>query len=385
MGWGLGKNSPIVLSLGKANYEAMLDRHGQNVRWRISRKCTCLANGNRPDPKCQKCGGSGERYSFQKEYTDTARLRVLNGYIELPEENEDCEVIKVFDSMGIEYTADQTGRYVRIFSPLREVNNGEIVEVVFKQSIIHIIDQIHLEKIGNGFYRVPGIQSNRSTIEGVTYTAPGDIIDIDAVFDNHGEEVDIWEFRQDMVRLKDTDAVQPITVFGVQYIKPFKFFVLSQNLDEEDTKIIDAHQGDAISTFPYKFDVAEGDVMTVLSGTQIKKIVLKRADETRDDTIQEFFVQNIPFLATENREYTEGTDFILVGQNKIHWLCEDPPAMNAIMSITYRYFPTYRVFKNIPMLRTSENQQIPRKVVLKLFSAYSESRAVNFLKPEGAV
>jgi hypothetical protein len=230
---------------------------------------------------------------------------------------------------------------------------------------------------------VPGIQSDRSNIEGVTYTAPGDILDFDAVFDSLGNEIDIIDFRCDTVRLNDTGAIPPITAFGVQYIKPFKFFVLSQNLDEEDTKIIDTHHGDAISTFPYKYDVAEGDIMTVLSGTQTKKIALKHAHDTKDDTIQEFFVQSVPHLSTDTREYTEGKDFVLVGQNKIHWICEDPPALNTIMSITYRYFPTYRVFKNIPMLRTSENQRIPRKVVLKLFSAYSESRAVNFSTPGG--
>jgi hypothetical protein len=308
----------------------------------------------------------------------------MKNYAELPDENENCEVLKVFDAMGIEYAADQTGKYIRLFSPLRELNNGEIVEVVFKQTIVSRIDEIQLEYIGNGFYRVPGIQSDISNIEGVTYTAPGDILDIDAVFDSHGKEIDIIDFRCDTVRLNDTDAIPPITVFGVQYIKPFKFFVLSQNLDEEDTKIIDTHKGDAISTFPYKFDVAEGDVITVLSGTQTKKIALKHADDTKDDTIQEFFVQSVTYLSTDTREYTEGKDFVLVGQNKIHWIGEDPPALNAMMSITYRYFPTYRVFKNIPMLRTSENQQIPRKVVLKLFSAYSEKRAVNFSTPGGA-
>jgi hypothetical protein len=384
MGYGLDKDSPVVLSLGKSNYEAMLDRHGQNVRWRVSRKCTCMVQANRPDPKCKKCGGSGERYTFQKEYTDSVRLRVINNYAELPDENENCEVLKVFDAMGIEYAPEQTGKYIKLFSPIRELNNGEIVEVVFKQSIIDHIEEAQLEYIGNGFYRIPGARSEQSNIEGVTYTAPGDIIDIYSVFDSNGKEIDIYEFRCDTVRLKDEDVAQPITAFGVQYIKPFKFFVLSQNLDEDDKKIIDTHKGDAISTFPYKFDVSEGDILTVLSGTQTKKIILKHINRTRDDTIQEFFVQDVPYLTTDSRDYTEGKDFIIVGQNKIHWICEDPPEENEIMSITYRYFPTYRVFKDIPALRTSENQRIPRKVVLRLFSAFTESRRVNIAFPGGS-
>jgi hypothetical protein len=48
-----------------------------------------------------------------------------------------------------------------------------------------------------------------------------------------------------------------------------------------------------------------------------------------------------------------------------------------MMSVTYRYHPTYRVAKNIPMLRTSEDQRIPRKVLLKLYAAFSEAKKVN--------
>ena len=32
MGQGLGKNTPVVLSLGKGNYEALIALHGQWVR-----------------------------------------------------------------------------------------------------------------------------------------------------------------------------------------------------------------------------------------------------------------------------------------------------------------------------------------------------------------
>jgi hypothetical protein len=239
--------------------------------------------------------------------------------------------------------------------------------------------------VGNGFYRVPGIQSDRSNIEGVTYTAPGDIIDIDAVFDSQGEEVDIGEYRCDTVLLNDKGVALPITAFGVQYIKPFKFFVLSQDIEESDKKIIDTHQGDAILTFPYKFNVSEGDIITVLSGTQTKKIVLNRRIESNDDRIHEFFVHSVPYLATPIREYKEGVDFILSGTNKIHWICDDSPEANTNMAITYQYFPTYRVFMNIPVLRTSEDQRIPRKVVLKLLASNNESRKVNVVFPGGAV
>jgi hypothetical protein len=212
----------------------------------------------------------------------------------------------------------------------------------------------------------------------VNYTAAGDIVDIaGGVFDAQGNEVDIREYRRDTVRLKDVDAALPLTAFGVKYIKPFKFFVLAQNLNEEDARLVSVYSGDAVCSFPYAFNVSEGDVITVLSGTQTRKIVQKCRGNSYDDTIPEFFVDTVSHLETNDREYAEGRDFIVVGANKIHWICESPPDTGVNIALVYQYFPTYRVAENIPMLRTSEDQRIPRKVVLKLFSAFGEAKKVN--------
>jgi hypothetical protein len=377
LGWGLGKNSPIVLSLGRGNYEAMLERHGQNVRWRVSKKCTCVTGANRPDPRCKKCGGSGEIYDYQKFYTDTIRVRCDRGIVELPQENMNCEILKIYDANGIEYESCQMGQYLKPFSPTKKLLNGEVVEIVYRQPMEEFIEQVELEHIGNGYYRVPGVLSDMSKLEGVDYRASGDIVDMEAVFDSNANEIDILEYRIDTVRLKDEEAQGPITAIGVKYIKPFKFFVLSQNFNEEDAKFIALHEGDAISTFPCRFDVSEGDVITVLSGTNTKKVVLKHKGVRSDDTLMDFFIHKVVYLATDNREYTDGNDFIIVGANKIHWICADPPEPDTNMSITYQYLPTYKVHKFVPMLRTSEDQRIPKKVVLKLFSGFNESRRVN--------
>lgn len=377
MGWGLGKNSPVILSLGRANYEAMIDRHGQQVRWRITKKCTCVTGTNNyADPKCKKCGGSGERYDYQKDYSDSLRIAVAQQIFELPPEYADCEVLKAYDSLGIAYTVRQMDQYVELYHPQKKLRNGEVVDIVFRQPLYKRIEEAALAYIGNGFYQVPGVCSNQSKIEGVDYRAAGDVIDLEAVFDSQGTEVAIIEYRRDTVRLKDTEAVQPLTAFGITYIKPFTFVILSQDLDEVDEKLLQLHGGEAICTFPYRFNVAEGDVITVLSGSQTKKLVLKRRSATADDTLPDFFVDQVPYLATTVREYREGTDFIIIGTNKMHWVCEDPPEAGIVMSITYRYLPTYRVHKAVPMLRTSEDQRLPKKVLLNLFSGAQESRGV---------
>ena len=84
----------------------------------------------------------------------------------------------------------------------------------------------------------------------------------------------------------------------------------------------------------------------------------------------------------EEVEYKQGTDYILVGTNKIKWLenAESSPEVGEGYSITYQIMPTYRVVKQIPQVRTSENQRFPKKVVVKLFSAYADKAGVNVQK-----
>ena len=73
-----------------------------------------------------------------------------------------------------------------------------------------------------------------------------------------------------------TPEAETLTAYGIDFILPFKFAVLSQNLSRGDTRLVDAHNGDAVCTYPYMFNVAEGDVLTVLSGDMPGKILLPR-------------------------------------------------------------------------------------------------------------
>jgi hypothetical protein len=164
--------------------------------------------------------------------------------------------------------------------------------------------------------------------------------------------------------------------YDVAYILPFRFLVLSQNFNKADRNLIIAHQGEAVCTYPYSFDVAENDCITVLSGSMTAKAVIPKRDGAFD-TIPEFFVSEVSRLETAARIYQAGADFVLTGANRIRRLGENKPETGAYMSLVYRYYPTYRVAENIPMLRTSEDQRIPRKAILKHFAAFGEAKGVN--------
>lgn len=398
MGQGLGRNSPVVLSLGKENYEALIDRHGQWVRWRISTKCPCVdKNSQQPDLHCKKCGGLGFTYSYQKDriVTQTVMMEDASGIIELDGEFVDCPLVKVYDNSGVQYlNAKKRGGFVILNSEIPP-EKGTYVTAVMVESILKRIDIANCSKVGNGYFRVNGLREGKTSVDGVWHTVPGDIENIKKIVDANGVEYKAKEFRQDMFYIEPTRSgveasgsdeareidqeipiSEPLTVFGVEYIPPFIFLLLNQNLNKVDEQFMKDLSGDAVLTFPYNCDVSNDDVITVLSGTYTQKsVVTKKGAEY--DVIGAYFVDEIVSCVGTEREYENGVDFILVGTNRLKWICDDCPDDGDVYSITYRVFPTYKVVKSIPQIRTSENQRMPKKAVVKLFDTYSEKRGVN--------
>jgi hypothetical protein len=292
--------------------------------------------------------------------------------MELPAENAGCEILKAYDSKGGEFSFSQAGCFVEITGGSREIKRNEIIELLIRQPAVKRINRAVLEKTGNGFYRVCGAETPQSKQEGVYYKAPGDVLNAERVENADGEPVEIKGYRQNMIRVESEE--ETLAAYGVDYILPHKFVILSQVLSKADEQLLNVHNGEAVCTFPYMFDVSENDCITVLSGTMTAKALIAKSDGEQDDVIPEFFVASVESLETKTKVYREGADFVLTGTNRICWICTDKPEAGTAMSLVYKYHPTYRVAKNLPMLRTSEDQRMPRKVILRLFSAFAESR-----------
>jgi hypothetical protein len=383
MGQGLSKNSPIKLTFGKENYESLIERHGQWLRWRQGIKCPCTRRETmQPDPHCERCGGLGIFYTYQKNFivTQTVGINDNSGIIEVLPEYEGAALIDVFDYDGKKYPAEKTGVYISLDSP---VDKGTYLYVVMSMDTLKKLDEAACEDAGGGYYRVNGLRSRRAGIDGLYQTAPGDIEKIAVIIDADGREYHPKELRADMFYIEPLkignevqEIAEPLTAKGIEYVPPFVFALLSQNLSKSDAEEVVNAQGDAILTFPYNCDVGDDDVLTALAGTYTQKETVNRVEGV-DDVVGAYFVMDIVSCIGIDREYRKGTDYILAGTNRIKWLCEDAPAPGEAYSITYQINPTYRVVKSIPQVRTSENQRLPKKAVVKLYGTYGEKRGVN--------
>lgn len=400
MGVGLGKNSPVQLSLGKDNYEALIDRHGQWIRWRIAEKCSCVKTFTmQPDVHCPYCAGRGYTYTYLKNQIIYSTLLLFNsdGILELDDtlQIKQAELLELYDQKGNKYNqAKKNCNYIYL-NTQNIPPKGTYFTAVMRQKLIKTLESATAEFNNSmGYYTVPGLTNSRTNIEGIYYTAPSDIINIGKITDGAGIEYKATEYRLNQFRIEPTvnpdtheeiPITEPVTVENVEYISPFIFVLLSQNLSKGDAKSVEESNGDAVCTFPYECDVSNDDILTVLAGSYTQKDVIVRSNYITD-TIGADFVYDIisvkGIIDGEEIEYIQGTDYILVGTNKIKWLdaADNQPEVGEGYSITYHIMPTYRVVKQIPQVRTSENQRFPKKVVVKLFSAYADKAGVNVQK-----
>ena len=360
------------------------------MRWRTAVKCPCVErNTQQPDPHCSKCGGRGYVYDNQKEQILQTTASVdNNGILDVGSDYADDTLVKVYDINGAVYgNAEKFGQFISLNA--KAFVKGSYYNVVLKREIAKTIESVTLEDCGGNFYKVPGIESRRLNIEGIYYSAPADVIGIGSVSDENGEEFEVSQYRLNLAYIppkviKDEETeeettVEPcgkLTAKNVKYIEPFTFAVLNQNLNKTDFAQMESAKGDAIVSFPYSCDVSENDVLTVLAGTITQKSLVVHTKEDYD-VLPAFFVESIVKIIGKNKEFENGIDYILVGTNGIKWISDNKPNEKDGYSVTYKVYPTYTVVKNIPQLRSSENQRFPKKAIVQLFSSYSEKRGVN--------
>ncbi len=366
-GYGLGKNSPVTIAIGKENYEGLISRHGQRVRWLQAVQCPCLQLNNRVDIQCPICGGEGWRYRFQQSIEERVSAPMVeDNLVEFPAAYESQAIISVTNYAGIECpVAERYDQYARLSSEYA-IHRGERVEVLFRKTLFRTLGMASAIYKGDGRFFLPAVGT-------------GDITAVEMLRNvTSGISYPIVSFRKDSVlatveTAPDHDAVFEAT--GVEILDPPTFVVVGQQHREADAKFLEGVNGDASMTFPQAYMVGESDVVTLLSAHQVGKCLLTRG--TGMDVIPEFYISSVDYIESGSTTYVQGVDFELWGDNRIRWLSGGAkPALGAPMFIFYQACPTYRVIKDFPTIRSSENQELPRRVALKLLSTYSGRKGI---------
>jgi hypothetical protein len=363
---GLSKGSPINLSLTRGNYEALIDRHGQYIRWMMADKCPCSLRSGRPDYNCPYCGGDGIRYSFQRTKIVTAEraTMAMTDTVQLLCPPGSCVSVRRITNGKKDFTPGEimNGNMVRIVgeTPAR----WDAIEVTYEMT-----DEVEVTApatyLGKNLFRV-GVPDADTVHGGVSP-------DIVAVlrFENvtTGQVFADVTPSRGMIRVNgDPLTVEPADVFRAQvrYIPPRKFLLVGQAANLVEQQWLDHVGGDASLSFPNEYRVSEGDVVTALVGMTYSKAIMTRSGE-EIDRIPEWYIHSITKIETLGREYVQGVDFILYDRNRIWWI-GDGPAAGENYYIMFAYHQTYKVLKDFPNTRSSENQLLPRRVALKLMN-----------------
>lgn len=362
MAQGLGKNAAVKLQLTRQNYEALILRHGQWVRWRVGEKCTCLLNSGRVDPSCNKCGGDGWLYSFQRKRDVIAEplVRVtptIHRFDLVP--GIPSKIRRVYDG-NTEYQATLEQDYIITQAVGKEVSLFADAEVSNVQAA-----ESYAEYEGNN--RLFVFSAYKKTELGNIY---GDITEVNSVENvSNGETYTVSKFYRNYIEIED--PVIPIQSDDVilasyDYLAPFRMVILSQTKNRSDQVFMEREGGDAILIFPNEYDISNGDIITsLIAWTKRKEVITHRTGAT--DRIPEYFINSVQSISTTDTDYVSGIDFILEPPNTIRWLTA-PPADGTKMSVSFYYHPTYRVLREFPNVRSSEDKLLPRRVALKLLN-----------------
>jgi hypothetical protein len=121
--------------------------------------------------------------------------------------------------------------------------------------------------------------------------------------------------------------------------------------------------GDALLTYPQDYLLGDRDRITVTEDLYRESDRLQKG--LRDHIIEPNVIEIIECV-DENRAYTQGIEFNLVGQ-KIEWNPGMGPADGGTYSVLYTGRPVYVVFQQLPQHRArgKGGREMPRKVALR--------------------
>lgn len=179
-----------------------------------------------------------------------------------------------------------------------------------------------------------------------------------------------WEQAQfcpcyDPVSRSASETCPTCDGFGYQFtdMGTFTGTILGMSGSKTYAKFGEWLTGDAVLTFPSSFLIGDHDRITVTEDIYRETDRLQRG---KKDSLIEPNVLEILSCQDQNRSYSAGVDFDLVGP-KIVWRTGSGPANGATYSVLYTGRPVFVVFLQLPQHRAKGKggREMPRRVALR--------------------
>ena len=394
------KGEPLFKIEGRpSEHDAVIKRQGQFARVLRGQLCPCMKDGH-PDLFDTKCNGKGYLYSYQKNLKITDE-NSPHGII--------CDtVIKPFWNPIVEVES-----VLAINSNRKDGFNaqGELQVDSF------IDDEVYLESNQNLPHRYQPIRINykfrhwdliEETIKGTgeyNVKLPGTRFDDD--FESqfisnfqrfYSDIVEVVEsnftvkrfYKQYVVFDDAVAAPTPSEDIVIKYYVSKPHALVSTNITsmlmkENDWFSASGFQaGDAFIESPTNLDVGEGDRITLMATTQRKSEIRVKSDFDKEE-LTEFDISDfLGFIVDEdNNKYINKTDFKLNDFNLIEWISgANKPAQGKKYSVSYEFFPTYIIFKELPVHIGHENKEWPKGFLAKKYSRIFQKQREDVVSSE---
>lgn len=353
-GIGLGANTPISLKLQRENYNALIGRHSQPLRWLQAEKCPCVGSNRKVDENCPLCYGKGIIYT-----QPTTSLRVEGMKAAIDGVIAQGNVSWVRDYKGNDYTITETNDCATFATG---VIKGYDYIVAYTENVTQ-------SGTGTATYIAESLYSIDLPVQVEFGTVQGDLISVTAY--NGETELTVSSIWRNYFEIEEVLTSADEVTVEYTYINPFQFALIHNNFTKTDQKYLVDYNGDGLMIFPQRWEVAANDVIVALNATETKKMVLNTTASL--DALPSYYVSELKSVwairSNVKHEFTIGTDVILYKDRQLKWLVA--PTLYEQISVTYTYNVAYKVLGDMPDPRTSENNRFPRKVALKLYTDFN--------------
>jgi hypothetical protein len=386
---------PFVSDATVEELYRFIDTHGLYARILQARRCPCAGKNGSPDMHCSLCQGDGFFTVYQK------RLLQLDEDITGQGDATDPSIVYPFFQ-----PIAKPVRVERVLSPEQggtisyKIQNWTTTSIKISGNAQDGSDLPRaFDRIRVSYYldRLQSVTGDLLTVSGSILTAPGCVVGSN-VYEATSADIagDIAELT-DLYYVDSSGAGHTLTAQSISgnriylqspypdltgalcyasylFAQPEKVIVGELSIREEKEKQwTTIPQGTVkLGLMPW-WDLAQGDLVTLLGPEYVRDEVLTKSRESYD-RLHEFDVTRVESdIVSENGdEYKLDVDFTVMPRRILKWIGRQP-APGSLFTVRYLYRPTYAIFNDNPIPAYMQNKRFPKTVTAALYSMLSQN------------